>query len=187
MMIVFPPPRFRRFERVRVLSGGRHRLAVPGETGVVIWLDFFHSRVEAERHWMCLVFMADRGRYVTLSESDLESTGEFDSETSHLGQAPEVSFDLVMEDDMDFVEGTYRLPGEFWRVMVFGKWDGPTLQWTHQIWPSNNPWRERIDGLAFHVPMNAKLNREHVLMALSQALNVRQWIEVHGPDSMVLR
>src|SRR4051812_42731169 len=31
----------------------------------------------------------------------------------------EISFDLVMVPTMDFVEGTYRLPGGDWQVFVF--------------------------------------------------------------------
>lgn len=187
MMTVPPPPRFRRFERVRVLSGGRHQLARPGETGIVVWLDFFDTRIEAERHWLCIVFLPDRGRYITLIESDLETTGEFDSVIDYLGQAPEVSFDIVMEEDMRDVEGTFRLPGEFWRVMVFRKWSVSVLQWTQRIWPNTNPWRDSIDGLDFHVPESDTLDRAYVLRALSQALNVEEWTEVRGPDSIVLR
>jgi hypothetical protein len=179
MMAVPPPPRFRRFERVR-------QLALPGEIGVIVWLDFSHHD-KTGCGWICVVFLPAHDRYITLNESDLETTGEFDSECSYLGQVPEVSFDLVMEDDMSFVEGTFRLPGEFWRVFVFGKWDGAALQCKRQIWPNKNPWRESIDGLAFSAPKNANLNRAYVLAALSEALNIRDWTEVRGPDSISLR
>lgn len=30
----------------------------------------------------------------------------------------EISYDLVMDDDMSFVEGTYRLPGGDWQVVI---------------------------------------------------------------------
>ena len=33
----------------------------------------------------------------------------------------QISFDLVMEDSMSFVEGTYRLPGRDWQVFIFGR------------------------------------------------------------------
>jgi hypothetical protein len=30
----------------------------------------------------------------------------------------EISYDLVMDDDMGFVKGTYRLPGGDWQVFI---------------------------------------------------------------------
>jgi hypothetical protein len=37
----------------------------------------------------------------------------------------EISYDLVMNDDMEFVEGTYRLPNEDWQVLIVSKRDVP--------------------------------------------------------------
>jgi hypothetical protein len=33
----------------------------------------------------------------------------------------EISFDLVMENDMSFVEGSYRLENHIWQVFMFRK------------------------------------------------------------------
>jgi len=35
----------------------------------------------------------------------------------------EISYDLVMDSDMEFVEGTYRLPGEDWQVVIVSRHD----------------------------------------------------------------
>ena len=40
----------------------------------------------------------------------------------------EICFDLVMEKEMSFVEGTYRLPGRGWEVFIFSRYDGTRLE-----------------------------------------------------------
>lgn len=51
------------------------------------------------------------------------------------GVRAEISYDLVMEDEMDFVEGTYRLPGGEWQVFVFTILSETTVpQWTPTQW-----------------------------------------------------
>src|SRR5262245_47640183 len=37
--------------------------------------------------------------------------------------AAEISYDLVMGEDMAFVEGTYRLPGGDWQVVIVSRYD----------------------------------------------------------------
>src|SRR5262249_35314102 len=49
----------------------------------------------------------------------------------------EISYDLVMEDEMSFVEGTYRLPGGEWQVFIFIPWQGSNaVVWTRSEWDS---------------------------------------------------
>ena len=48
----------------------------------------------------------------------------------------EITFDLVMDDDMPFVEGCYRLPDGPWQVFIFiGFRDSETLKVkTDAVW-----------------------------------------------------
>ena len=38
-------------------------------------------------------------------------------------QRPQMSYDLVMEEDMPFVEGCFRLPGGEWQVVIVSRGD----------------------------------------------------------------
>lgn len=44
-----------------------------------------------------------------------------------------------------------------------------------------------VTGLNAILPDSAKLNKSVVLQVLSDTLNVTEWLEVRGPDSMRLR
>lgn len=96
----------------------------------------------------------------------------------------EITFDLIMTDDMDFVEGCYRLAGSAWEVFIF----------SHTRIGSNEPgvwtgltWKSGVKGLNAVIPPSTKLNKAAVMDVLSQALGVTEWSEVRGPDSIVLR
>ncbi|MGJ4929655.1 hypothetical protein ACQR1I_22885 [Bradyrhizobium sp. HKCCYLS2038] len=89
-----------------------------------------------------------------------------------------------MEEDMSFVEGCYRLEGGEWEVFVI----------THSRKGSKEPgvwkglkWKSGVTGLNAVVPESTKLNKSSVLKVLSDALGVRDWSEVQGPDSIKLR
>jgi hypothetical protein len=76
----------------------------------------------------------------------------------------EISFDLVMHDNMPFVEGTYRLPGCEWQVLIVTPY--PISK------PSINikaKWRNGITGCAIHFPDTENLNKATV-MQLCQGL-----------------
>jgi hypothetical protein len=96
--------------------------------------------------------------------------------------AAEISFDLVMKDDMELVEGTYRLSGRDWQVFVFCREavGRPEVSLEQQ-------WASGATGLIVWDPEAPSLNRKTVLRILSEALNVADWVEVKGPDSMQLR
>ena len=94
----------------------------------------------------------------------------------------EISFDLVMEDAMAFVEGTYRLPGQDWQVFIFGpdsSVQSPKATRGH--------WESGVTGIFVAWPESMPLNRVSVLKTLSEELGVTEWTEVQGPDSMALR
>jgi hypothetical protein len=93
----------------------------------------------------------------------------------------EISYDLVMDDDMPFVEGCYRLAGGDWRVVIASRCDVAETQVVPQRWESG------VSGVFIRFPRTTRLNREAVEQVLSAALNVSRWVEVRGPDSMRLR
>ena len=182
-----PPPKFQRFERVLVFDKPHHYPELIGRSGTVLWRDTIgidRPHLKGNR-WMYLTFFAAENTYRTLLESDLQSEGNFDLESAHLGTQPEFSFDLIMNDDMPFVEGTYRLPGRFWEVMIFKKRDMPALQ--HRPNRPPDEWRSGITGIIIDVPRHDKLDRQYVRNALVIAFGCCDWVEVSGPDSMILR
>ncbi len=95
----------------------------------------------------------------------------------------EISYDLVLDEDMEFLEGTYRLPDQDWRVFIVSasQRDVPNAQIAPLRWPSG------ATGVLMRVPRAEKINAETVERLLSEAFQVSDWIRVRGPDSMQLR
>ena len=93
----------------------------------------------------------------------------------------EISYDLIMEDDMSFVEGSYRTGDEVWKVFIFRKDDISESTVTTGKWPSG------VSGVLVRVPKSCRLNKHIVEQVLSDRLQVKKWNEVRGPDSMQLR
>ncbi len=94
----------------------------------------------------------------------------------------EISYDLVMEEEMSFVEGTFRLPDEEWQVFIFIRrnvTDRPI--WWHSQWASG------ATGVTVTFPNERVLNRKAVEAVLTDATGATEWAEVRGPDSMHLR
>lgn len=48
----------------------------------------------------------------------------------------EISYDLVMEEDMSFVEGTYRRPDFDWQVFIFSRNDVSSPKISSTTWQS---------------------------------------------------
>ena len=82
---------------------------------------------------------------------------------------------------MAFVEGTYRLPGDEWRVVVVSRDDVCEPEVASQVWDSG------ASGVFVRFPRGKPLDRVTVERVLSEALGVSEWVPVHGPDSMRLR
>jgi hypothetical protein len=95
----------------------------------------------------------------------------------------EISYDLVMDDDMEFVEGMYRLPGGDWQVVIVSAFDRdvPEPQVDRQQWESG------MSGVFVRLPRADRINAATVERVLSAALGVSEWVWVRGPDSMQLR
>jgi hypothetical protein len=95
----------------------------------------------------------------------------------------EITFDLVMNENMPFVEGCYRLDNDIWHVFMFRKSRGMELVGVRR----NLVWDSGVTGINVIVPDDTTLNKLTVIQTLSDALGVTEWLEVRGPDSMQLR
>src|SRR5262245_19088071 len=93
----------------------------------------------------------------------------------------EISFDLVMDGDMSFVEGTYRLPSKDWQVFIFCRHDG-----TEPLF-NKSQWEGGVSGIVVQWPLSQPLNQAVVENVLSQTLGISEWKLVSGPDSITLR
>ncbi|VTS08102.1 hypothetical protein [Tuwongella immobilis] len=93
----------------------------------------------------------------------------------------EISYDLVMSDDMGFVEGTFRLPGGDWQVVIVSQYDVSVPVAVPQVWDSG------VRGVFVRFPRGWPLNAAAVERVLSASLGVTEWLVVRGPDSMQLR
>jgi len=95
----------------------------------------------------------------------------------------EITFDLVMGEDMSFVEGCYKLDGGPWQVFIFAP---PSERSVIEV-RTNLVWASGVTGLNAFIPKDVKLNKSTVLKVLSHTLGVDEWVEVRGPDSIVIR
>jgi hypothetical protein len=86
-----------------------------------------------------------------------------------------------MEDDMAFVEGTYRIGGCDWQVFIISKRPIGEASWKSCTWESG------VSGVVVRVPEGIPLNAVSAERLLSGILGVGAWARVRGPDSMLLR
>jgi hypothetical protein len=93
----------------------------------------------------------------------------------------EISYDLVMADDMSFVEGSYRVGNGNWQVFIFRKDAIEIPEIISGHWPSG------VTGIFVRVPISIRLNKKAIELLMTERLGVAQWCEVQGPDSMQLR
>ena len=93
----------------------------------------------------------------------------------------EISYDLAMEGDMEFVEGSFRLPNGEWQVVVVSRRDIERPELLKQRWESG------VSGAFIRFPRNDPLNMAVVENLLSTEFGVSSWDRVRGPDSMQLR
>jgi hypothetical protein len=88
----------------------------------------------------------------------------------------EISYDLVMKDEMSFVEGTYRVDGGDWQVVIASRSrvSGASVR--------ESRWASGVAGVVIKLPRTERLNRDVVERLLSEFLGVTSWREVRGPD-----
>jgi hypothetical protein len=94
----------------------------------------------------------------------------------------EISFDTMVPDTgSEHVEGCYRLGSSDWRVFYATQ----AYQGSPRIFPAT--WQSGASGIQIHHPKNEILNKASVKSALAEMLNVSEWIEVRGPDSLQMK
>lgn len=184
-----PAPKFRLFERVVISADEGRNKDFHGKEGTIICLESYYVRRNTADfdQWLYVVHLPSLSVCRSFAQSDLGSLGCFDTESAHLGQRAEISFDLLLEDDHNFMEGSYRLPGEFWKVFIFNKDEVPALRFRPERWERGSEWERDIDGIVIRFPRSSRMGREALLHAMSRAFGVTDWVQVQGPDSMMLR
>lgn len=95
----------------------------------------------------------------------------------------EITWDLVMSDDMTFAEGCFRLEGEPWQVVIAFKSGGVHSPGVR----TNLRWNSGVTGMNIILNDDERINKEVLLQIMSSSLGVERWTEVKGPDSMALR
>jgi hypothetical protein len=171
----------RRFEIVSVVAEGPSCREFAGHPGTVIWCDPAVLRRGEWTEWGYCVYFPGLDRYASFRESSLRPTGRLDAEEAHQGRRYELSFDTVLGRDADVVEGSYRVPGRLWEIFLFEKKDVPEPRHHVSTWPSG------ITGLEFVLPKRAVLDRQAVLRGMAEAFGTQDWVEVRGPDSLLLK
>ncbi|MBC8289165.1 MAG: hypothetical protein H8E37_02510 [Planctomycetes bacterium] len=181
-----PAPRLEHLERVVINGNGT---GYHGERGTIVWLESSAVRRNPTRpdQWAYVVHLPKQAAWRTFLQSDLESEGGFDLETDHLGKRAEISFDLVLKEDNDWMEGSYRLLGEFWNVVIFRKDDVEEVRFQRRIWERPTKWERAMTGMVIRFPRKVRVGRNDLFGAMSRAFGCSEWTEVAGPDSMVLR
>src|SRR5271169_318122 len=85
----------------------------------------------------------------------------------------EISFDLVMEEDMPFVEGCYRLCDGKWHVfMVRHSRGGTECVGIYK----DLLWKSGVTGLNVIVRDDERIDKGAVLRLLSDALRATEWL-----------
>lgn len=101
--------------------------------------------------------------------------------SAHRRPNGEISYDLVMDDDMVFVEESYRIGGCEWRVVIVSKRPIVTPSWKPCTWDSG------VSGIVVEISVGIRLNALVLENLLAEILGVGAWERVQGPDSMQLR
>jgi hypothetical protein len=93
----------------------------------------------------------------------------------------EFSYDLVMEPEMAFVEGVYRVDGGAWQVIIVSR------EYVNEPEIIPQTWDSGVKGIFVRFPSNRPLNASAVERLLAEALGATEIKVVRGPDSMDLR
>ncbi len=88
-----------------------------------------------------------------------------------------------MSDDMGWIEGCYRLEGGPWQVVIAVKKEEVSAVEIR----NGLTWASGVTGMNVFLPETTRLNATILLDLMSDVLGVQKWVEVRGPDSIVLR
>ena len=100
----------------------------------------------------------------------------------------EVTFDIVVpEEGVRYAEGCYRINGGNWHVYYVKNWHNGA-PWTGEpTIRSDAIFQSGISGVDGIVPADWILNKKTIKKILVEAVGVDAWIEVSGPNSLILR
>lgn len=114
-----------------------------------------------------------------------ESEGQIGAGKKLLG---EISFDIIVPDDgIEIVEGCYRINGGNWQVYYLTNRNNG-VPWVGAPDIKNNAvFHSGISGVSGVVPVGWVLNKMKIRKILAEAVGVDEWIEVQGPDSLMLK
>ncbi|WP_226703809.1 hypothetical protein [Microbulbifer elongatus] len=181
------PPRLTRFERVKI----QHHFYGPliGKTGTVIWSEHrISTRRDIPTDWVHLIeldqpisFNGSCCKFPTCFEQDLTSLASHAEERMFLGSSYQISSDLVLDEDMQFFDGTFRTPGEFWGpIEVFKSEDIGCPKLEIRQCPNG------LIAMVGRMPENQPLNLCTIIECLQSLYPGSDWQQVNGPDSMIL-
>jgi len=95
----------------------------------------------------------------------------------------EIAWNLHMSEGMRWIEGCYRLEGGPRQVAIaIGKEEVSTVAIRDGL-----TWASGVTGMNIFLTETACLNATVLLELMSDILGVLEWVEVRGPDSIVLR
>lgn len=179
-------PRFRQFEEVLVtmsaINRGREiedRLSDNDQLAVVVWCD--ESHIE---RLIYVVHIPALNCYLSVGESDLVSTGVIHDAAEYTGKGFEISFDLLLDaadDVVQCMEGCLRTPGTFWQAFFIWHLDVPSTKIRRGF------ARSGIEMIVCDVPETTPITKAFILETLGQTVGTSQWVEVNGPDSLMLK
>jgi hypothetical protein len=113
-----------------------------------------------------------------------------DAEVNGIGaKVPgEITFDTVLpEEGAQHVEGCYRLDGEDWKVYYLTNWHNGSLWAGAPLIRNKAVFQSGISGVCGVVPDGTVLNKKTVMGILALAVDIDEWCEVSGPNSLILK
>ena len=111
---------------------------------------------------------------------------------AHIGSCEtilgELTFDIVVEEaGVTHVEGCYRLAGGNWQVYYLTNCDAGGLPLHVPFINNKAVFSSGLIGVTGYFPADWLLNKESIGRILADAVGVNGWVEVIGPDSLLLK
>jgi hypothetical protein len=98
----------------------------------------------------------------------------------------EISFDIIIGDDAEHpvFEGCYRITPGDWVVFCVTKWWGGASQAGVN---KGAVFSSGVKGVNINYPKDKVLNKNSVKEVLAESLSIADWVEVKGPDSLMIK
>ncbi|MBL8814412.1 MAG: hypothetical protein JNL58_00165 [Planctomyces sp.] len=183
-------PRYRQFEEVITRRDDfatfrpiEAQLPSDGLVGTVLWCEKYYAhRDDGLNDFLYVVYFPAYACYATIAERDLASTALMLDEREFPGRSFEISFDTEVDaTDIPIAEGSFRLPERFWSVFVIQQAEVSSTTVKRGF------ARSGIEELLCLIPRDKPITRDLVMKVLGQAVGTDEWVEVAGPDSLVLK